>query len=223
MGEHPLSLSQEDDHRGHVAGNVPMEFTGADLRDRVIEQLSAVRLTLRSVEGALSGGPLAGRLWHSIAELDHATEQLRGAERPDSQVAPTGDAGLTGRLLQVVIEASPLLDSAPGLHFSGMNVPLPRDVEADLRAMLRRALTDVGQRTTTDVDVRVVATADRLTAQVTEYGTGTASSRVGQGDVDSRAPGLRRRIFPRAAAAREPDSASRPPGARPWPKPTELL
>jgi len=186
MGEHPLSLSQEDDHRGHVAGNVPMEFTGADLRDRVIEQLSAVRLTLRSVEGALSGGPLAGRLWHSIAELDHATEQLRGAERPDSQVAPTGDAGLTGRLLQVVIEASPLLDSAPGLHFSGVNVPLPRDVEADLRAVLRRALTDVGQRTTTDVDVRVVATADRLTAQVTEYGTGTASSQIGPGDLGSR-------------------------------------
>jgi hypothetical protein len=87
-GRHP-SLSQKDDHRGDVAGNVRMELTGADVRDRVIEQLSAVRLTLRGVEGALSGGPLAGRLRDSIAELDHVTEQLRGAERPDSQVAPT--------------------------------------------------------------------------------------------------------------------------------------
>jgi hypothetical protein len=57
-----------------------------------------------------------------------------------------------------------------------MNVALPADVEADLRTVLREAPTDAGNHTaTTDVDVRVVATADRLTAEVTEYGTGTIS------------------------------------------------
>jgi signal transduction histidine kinase len=183
-----MSLIEGDDRRGDVTRSIPVEPTGADVYRRVIEQLSAVHLTLRGVAGALGGGPLAGRLRESIAELDDATEQLRGAVRPDPRAAPRGDAGLAGRLLEVVMQASPTLDSAPGLHFSGMNVRLPEDVEADLRAVLRQAVTDVAQQTaTTDVDVLVAATADRLTAEVTEYGAGTSSCRIGLGDLHRRA------------------------------------
>jgi signal transduction histidine kinase len=178
-----MSLSQEDDPRGDVARSVPIEPTDADVHDRVIEQLSAVRLTLRGVEGALGGGPLADRLRDGIAELDDATTQLREASHPERQAAATGDGGLAGRLLKVVMEASPTLASTPGLHLSGMNVALPEDVEAGLRAVLRQALTDVGHQAPTDVDVLVVATADRLTAEVTEYGAGTVSSRAGRGDL----------------------------------------
>jgi|SRR4051794_34820304 hypothetical protein len=57
------------------------------------------------------------------------------------------------------------------LQFSGMDVALPEDVQADLRAVLRQALTDVDQ-STADGEVRVPATVDRLTAQVSKYGTG---------------------------------------------------
>src|SRR5207245_6659411 len=114
-----------------------------------------------------------------------ATEQLRAVARRRLLVAPTGDGGLVGRLFEVVMEASAPLGRAPSLQFSGMDVALPDDVEADLRAVLRRALTDVAQRTA-DVEVRVAATADRLTAQVTGYG-GTVARRVGPRDPDSPA------------------------------------
>ena len=156
----------------------------ADVHGHVIQQLAAVRLTLRGVEGALHGGPLASRLRDSIAELDDATAQLRAAPRRRRAVTPTGDGGLAGRLLEVVMEASPPLDSAPDLHFSGMDVALPDDVEADLRAVLRQALGDVGRRTTV-VEVRVAATADLLTAQITGYdGTAHGPSTGGASSVE---------------------------------------
>jgi len=178
-----MLLSQDDDPGSNVVRRHPRQ--GADVDEHVIEQLAAVRLTLRGVEGALNGGPLASRLRDSIAELDDATEQLRAAARRRLPVAPTGDGGLAGRLFEVVMEASSSLDSSPSLQLSGMDVALPDDVEADLRAVLRRALTDVAQWTA-DVEVRVAATADRLTAQVTGYG-GTVDGRVGPGYPDSRA------------------------------------
>ncbi len=180
-----MSLRQDDDRRSDVAGGVPP--TRAGRHEHVIEQLSAVRLTLRGVEGALAGGPLAARLRASIEELDDATEQLRGAARHDLQGAPTGDAGLARRLLEVVIQASPTLDSAPNLHLSGMDVALPEDVEAGVRAVLRQALSEVAEQTA-DVDVVVAATAERLTAQVTEYGVGTVTRRLGPSDSHHRVP-----------------------------------
>jgi signal transduction histidine kinase len=179
-----MSRSQQDDQRSNVVRGVPRQGAGADVHEHVIEQLSAVRLTLRGVEATLAGGPLASRLRDGIAELDDATEQLRAAARRRLSLAPTGDAGLAGRLLEVVMETSPPADSAPNLYFSGMDVALPDDVEADLRAVLRQALTHVEQQTT-EVEVRVAATAGRLTAQVTEYGTGTAIRRIDPGDQDS--------------------------------------
>jgi hypothetical protein len=175
-----MPLSQDDDQLSDVA-RVSRERVGAAVH-RLIEQLSAVRLTLRGVEGALNGGRLALRLRESIAELDDATEQLRGAVRPQQPPSTTsGGTGLAARLLEVVIKASASPDSPPGLHFSGMDVALPEDVEADLRAVLHQALAHVKTRTTTDVEVRVAATADRLTAQITEYGTAV-------GPVDRDAP-----------------------------------
>jgi signal transduction histidine kinase len=179
-----MSLSQDDEQRTDVLRGVVR--LDADVHEQVIEQLSAVRLTLRGVEGALNGGPLASRLRDSMAELDDATDQLRGTARPRLLVPPAGDAGLAGRLLDVVIQASPPLTSAPDLQFSGMDVALPEGVEAALGAMLRRALTDVGKQTA-DVEVRVAATTDRLTAQVTGYGSGTDPGRIGPDAPDGRA------------------------------------
>ena len=97
-------------------------------------------------------------------------------------------------------EASLRLGIAPALQFSGMEVAVPDDVEAALRGVLRRGLTDVGQQTA-DVEVRVTATADRLTAQVTGYGTedhgGDAPVEPAAAgdprDVDRPAPGPARR------------------------------
>ena len=165
-----MPAGQDDGQRSDVVRVVPRQGADVHEHEHVIEQLGAVRLTLRGVEGGLNGGPLASRLRDAIAELDDATQQLRAPAPGRLVEAPTGDAGLAARLLEVVREASLRLDSAPGLQFSGMDVALPDDVEAALRAALRRALTDVGQRTA-DVEVRVTATVDRLTAQVTGYGT----------------------------------------------------
>lgn len=161
-----MSASRDGDQQSNAVRGVPR--LRGDVHEPVIEQLVAVRLTLRGVEGGLNGGPLASRLRDAIAELDDATRQLRAPARRRLRETPTGDGGLADRLLEVVREASLRLGIAPALQFSGMDVAVPDDVEAALRAVLRRALTDVGQPTA-DVEVRVIATADRLTAQVTGY------------------------------------------------------
>ena len=123
-----MPAGQDDGQRSDVVRVVPRQGADVHEHEHVIEQLGAVRLTLRGVEGGLNGGPLASRLRDAIAELDDATQQLRAPAPGRLVEAPTGDAGLAARLLEVVREASLRLDSAPGLQFSGMDVALPDDV-----------------------------------------------------------------------------------------------
>jgi signal transduction histidine kinase len=152
-----------------------------DLHDHVIARLFAAALNLERVMGTLGPGPLAAQLEVTVDGLDETIFQLRRMiGRLKQQTASVGDGGgaaLAGRLLNVMAESSPALGFDPVVRLTGLDVPLPEDIDEDLLAVLREALTNVARHAEADsVEVEVAATADRLTVKVTDDGTGIAAA-----------------------------------------------
>jgi signal transduction histidine kinase len=76
-------------------------------------------------------------------------------------------------------EVSPALGFDPVPRLTGLDVPLPEDIDEDLLAVLREALTNVARHAQAGgAEVEVAATADRLTVKVTDDGTGIAAAPV---------------------------------------------
>ena len=153
------------------------ERIAADLHDHVIGRLFAAALNLERVRGTLGPGPLAAQLEVTVDGLDETIFELRRMiGRLKQQTASVGDgsgAALAIRLLNVMTEMSPALGFSPVLRLTGLNVPLPGDIDEDLLAVLREALTNVARHAQAGgAKVEVDATVDRLTVKVTDDGTG---------------------------------------------------
>jgi signal transduction histidine kinase len=153
------------------------ERIAADLHDHVIARLFAAALNLERVVGTLGPGPLAAQLEVTVDGLDETIFQLRRMiDRLKQQTAPVGDgsgAALAVQLLNLLTEVSPALGFDPVLRLTGLDVPLPEDIDEDLLAVLREALTNVARHAQAGgAEVEVAATADRLTVKVTDDGTG---------------------------------------------------
>src|SRR3954453_14626868 len=166
------------------------ERIAADLHDHVIARLFAAALNLERVVGTLGPGPLAAQLEVTVDGLDETIFQLRRMiGRLKQQTASVGDGGgaaLAGRGLNVMAEVSPELGFAPVLHLTGLDVPLPEDIDNDLLAVLREALTNVARHAEADgVEVEVAATADRLTVKVTDDGPGIAAAPARRSGLDN--------------------------------------
>jgi signal transduction histidine kinase len=154
----------------------------ADLHDHVISRLFAAALNLDRVAGMLDSGPLAARLEVSVDGLDETIFQLRRMIARLQQEVPPVDgiaradvagADLIGRLLEVLAEASPALGFEPDLLLTGLDVPLPEDVDEDLLAVLREALTNIARHARArSAEVEVAASDDRLRVTVTDDGAG---------------------------------------------------
>jgi signal transduction histidine kinase len=153
------------------------ERIAADLHDHVVGRLFAAALNLERVLGTLGPGPLAAQLEVTVDGLDETIFQLRRMiDRLTQQTASVGDgagAALAVRLLKAVTEMSPALGFDPVLRLTGLDVPLPEDIDEDLLAVLREALTNVARHARAGgAKVEVAATVDRLTVEVTDDGTG---------------------------------------------------
>jgi len=170
------------------------ERIAADLHDHVIQRLFAAAMNLERMLRALGPGPLAAQLEMTVDGLDETIFQLRrmiGRLQRTASVDHGGGAALAGRLLDVLTEVSPALGFNPTVHLTGLNVPLPADIDEDLLAVLREALTNVARHARADsAEVEVAATADRLTVTVTDDGTGIDAAparRSGLHNMDRRA------------------------------------
>jgi signal transduction histidine kinase len=168
------------------------ERIAADLHDHVIARLFAAALNLERVVGRLGPGPLAAQLEVTVDGLDETIFQLRRMiGRLKQQTAPVGDgagAALAGRLLNVLTEVSPALGFDPVLRLTGLDVPLPEDIDEDLLAVLREALTNVARHAQAGgAEVEVAATADRLTVKVTDDGTGIDAAPARRSGLDNLA------------------------------------
>jgi signal transduction histidine kinase len=154
------------------------ERIAADLHDHVIARLFAATLNLERAVGTLGPGPLAAQLEVTVDGLDETIFQLRRVIGRLKQQTASGDgagagAALAVRLLNVMTEVSPALGFDPVLRLTGLDVPLPEDIDADLFAVLREALANVARHALAGgAEVEVAATVDRLTVKVTDDGTG---------------------------------------------------
>src|SRR3954453_14184498 len=168
------------------------ERIAADLHDHVIARLFAAALNLERVVGTLGPGPLAAQVEVTVDGLDETIFQLRRMiGRLKQQTASDGDgdgAALAGRLLNLLTEVSPALGFHPVLRLTGLDMPLPEDVDEDLLAVLREALTNVARHAqAAGAEVEVAATVDRLTVKVTDDGTGIDAADARRSGLDNLA------------------------------------
>src|SRR3954469_14876415 len=168
------------------------ERIAADLHDHVIARLFAAALNLERIVGTLGPGPLAAQLEVTVDGLDETIFQLRRMiGRLKQQTASAGDgagAALAGRLLNVVTEVSPALGFDPVLRLTGLDVSLPEDIDEDLLAVLREALTNVARHARAGgAEVEVAATVDRLTVKVTDDGPGIDAAPARRSGLDNLA------------------------------------
>ncbi|GAB3326334.1 hypothetical protein GCM10027451_51590 [Geodermatophilus aquaeductus] len=167
------------------------ELIAADLHDHVIARLFAAALNLDRVVGTLGPGPLAAQLEVTVDGLDETIFQLRRMIGRLKQQTPPGSGGgaaLAGRLLSVLAEASLALGFDPVVRLTGLDVPLPEDIDEDLLAVLREALTNVARHAqAAGAEVEVAATVDRLTVEVTDDGTGIDAAAARRSGLDNLA------------------------------------
>jgi signal transduction histidine kinase len=168
------------------------ERIAADLHDHVIARLFAAALNLERVVGTLGPGPLAAQLEVTVDGLDETIFQLRRMiGRLKQQTVSVGDgagAALAVRLLNVMTEVSPALGFDPVLRLTGLDVPLPEDIDEDLLAVLREALANVARHALAGgAEVEVAATVDRLTVKVTDDGTGIDAAAAHRSGMDNLA------------------------------------
>jgi signal transduction histidine kinase len=90
-------------------------------------------------------------------------------------------------LLQALDELTPALGFAPVTRVRGAVDALPPDVSADLRAVLREALTNVARHAhARSAEVEVAVAGEQVTLRVTDDGIGCAGAPKDGGLADAR-------------------------------------
>ncbi|MFE4471002.1 GAF domain-containing protein [Leifsonia sp. NPDC056824] len=161
-----------------------------DLHDHVIQQLFGAGLELQSVQSALGPGRLADRIDGTVKSLDDAIAQIRTAIFSLSHQQGPAES-LRHRLLDIVQEVGEALPRPATVSFSGpvdlvTDAALADDVAAFVREGLTNVVRHAGAGTAT---VEVVASADEITVDVADDGTGIggASRRSGLANLSERA------------------------------------
>ncbi|MEY9851792.1 signal transduction histidine kinase [Leifsonia sp. EB41] len=161
-----------------------------DLHDHVIQQLFGAGLELQSVQSELGPGRLADRIDGTVKSLDDAIAQIRTAIFSLSRQQGPAES-LRHRLLDIVQEVGEALPRPATVSFSGpvdlvSDAALADDVAAFVREGLTNVVRHAGAGTAT---VEVVASADELTVDVADDGTGMGgtSRRSGLANLSERA------------------------------------
>lgn len=145
-----------------------------DLHDHVIQRLFAVGLTVQSVSGTLGTDERATRLQRVVTDIDETIRQARTTIFQLRGPLSPGSGAVRSRLLGVVGEAAGLLGFAPHVRFDGpFDAMVPDDLEGDLLAVLREALTNCARHAhASTVDVEVSVSPDRVTVRIADNGDG---------------------------------------------------
>ena len=165
-----------------------------DLHDHVIQRLFAAGLTVQSVASGLGNDRRAERLAQVVSDVDATIRQIRTSifELRGSLGPQTGT--LRNRLIDVSSELTDMLGFSPRMRFSGpLDAVVPDNVEEDLLAVVREALTNVARHAhATLADVEVAATPTELSVDVIDdgVGIGDAQRRSGLANLRQRAERL---------------------------------
>jgi PAS domain S-box-containing protein len=147
------------------------ERIARELHDTVIQRLFASGLALQAAMTRVDA-EIAGRLDSIVSDLDQTIGEIRTAIFALETPHPS-DAGLRGKILDIVREASDSLGHEPRLHFDGPIETTAPQVAEQLLPTLREALTNVAKHAhaaVTQVNVEIAGGA--LTLEVIDNGCG---------------------------------------------------
>ncbi|MFD0886231.1 sensor histidine kinase, partial [Streptosporangium algeriense] len=156
-----------------------------DLHDVVIQRLFAVAMTLMSTVRLVERPEASSRLQNAIDELDATIRQIRSTIFALQTPQDGAEAGLRGKIVELVEGARGHLGFMPGLQMEGrLEHEVPPTVAEHLLAVLREALSNVVRHArATKAGVSVEVRGERLTLTVTDNGAGMPQ--------DGRRSGLR--------------------------------
>ena len=149
-----------------------------DLHDHVIQQLFASGLTLQGLATSDGSGIFANRLTRVVSDIDDTIRQIRASifELRGPLAADTAD--LRMRVMDIAAQVAPLLGFQPRLRFVGpLDAGVPFEAVDDLAAVVREALTNTARHAHAhQVSVRISATANEVSVDVTDDGDGIANT-----------------------------------------------
>lgn len=168
-----------------------------DMHDHVIQRLYASGLSLQAA-GRVTDGWLATKLDGAVADLDAAIKDIRHAIFELNNPIPEG--GLGPELETLVEKVGEGFGFVPNLAFEGLLSEIPFELEADVVAVVREALSNsVRHARATDAEVRV-STLEDLVITVRDNGVGIRRDAPRRGLMNlterARARGGRCRVLP---------------------------
>ena len=180
-GHAALALDRTDARlaRSQLAVLEDRDRIARDLHDHVVQRLFAAGLNVESVRALLGPGVAADRLSVQVGEIDETIRQIRTTIFGLNSRA-RGDAGLRSQVLAVAAATTVLLSAPPGVTFRGpVDLLVPAEMHADVVAVVREALTNVGRHAAAH-EVEVVVSADPATlcVEVRDDGCGVAAGAV---------------------------------------------
>ncbi len=140
-----------------------------DMHDHVIQRLYAAGLSLQTAL-RVTDGWVATKLESAVADLDAAVKDIRHAIFELNHAIPEG--GLGPELEALVEKAGEGFGFLPNLAIEGVLSEVPFELEADVVAVVREALSNsVRHASATDAEVRV-STLEDLVITVRDNGVG---------------------------------------------------
>ncbi len=162
-----------------------------DLHYTVIQRLFAVGLTLQSIAGTATAPGEADRLGRAIADIDDTIRQVRTTIFELGLDKDSG--GSRASVIALVHELSPVVGFEIGVSIDGpVDSALSEEVEEQLLATLREALTNVGRHACASrASVLLIVNAESCQLRVLDNGQGVdkdhpSTSGGGQGLLNMR-------------------------------------
>jgi signal transduction histidine kinase len=181
-----VAASAQQD-RAVVALLEDRERIARDMHDHVIQRLFATGLSLQA-SGRLAQHPVVRtRLEEAVGELDLAIKDIRQAIY---QLTPLqAPNGLRGRLEELVVSCSEVMDFTAGLELFGEAAGITAEQEQDVSAVVREGLANVARHArATSATVRV-SVGPRLEVVIVDDGVGApvTGRRSGLANLEERA------------------------------------
>jgi signal transduction histidine kinase len=147
-----------------------------DLHDLVIQRLYATGMSLEGVSARLGDSGTSRRVSSAVDALDETIKEIRAAIFALHTRPGTDEAGLRGKILDVIDEAAVALGFAPALRMSGRVGDIPAAVAENLLGALREALSNAARHArASKLDVTIEAGPD-LTLLVRDDGIGISGT-----------------------------------------------
>jgi signal transduction histidine kinase len=176
-GHAALALDRSDARaaQAHLRTLEDRDRIARDLHDHVVQRLFAAGLNIQSVCGALGAGPASDRLSAQVDEIDATIRQIRTTIFA-LNVDKGATASLRAQILSVIAVTAVVLPAPPEVTFRGpLDLLVPPSMFADVSAVVREALTNVGRHAQASrVEMVVSATPTELRIEVLDDGRGVA-------------------------------------------------